>query len=142
MAQVSASLIVKELYQHHNSSRTQDLLPFGEAVLVASVPSLGRTSRFRRREQSLSSRLSTLPAFDLGVGPSRCAADSTVRVYYLAFNISSFIIIITGQPALHVYRHIISYTLWETMKAMEQAFLPIIEANRKGNLKSGWIYLL
>jgi len=28
------------------------------------------------------------------------------------------------------------------MKAMEQAFLPIIEANRKGNLKSGRICLL
>jgi hypothetical protein len=25
---------------------------------------------------------------------------------------------------------------------MEQAFLPIIEANRKGNLKNGRIYLL
>jgi hypothetical protein len=28
------------------------------------------------------------------------------------------------------------------MKAMEQAFLLIIEPNRKGNLKSGRIYLL
>jgi hypothetical protein len=27
------------------------------------------------------------------------------------------------------------------MKGMEQAFLPITEANRKGNLKSGRIYL-
>jgi hypothetical protein len=77
-----------------------------------------------------------------GVGPSRCAADSTARVYDQAFNISSFIVIIAGQPALHVCRLIISYTLWEVMKAMEQAFLPIIDANRKGNLKSGRIYLL
>ena len=83
-----------------------------------------------------------LPASDLGVGPSRCAADSTARVYDQAFNISSFIVIIAGQPALHVCRLIISYTLWEVMKTMEQAFLPIIDANRKGNLKSGRIYLL
>jgi hypothetical protein len=76
------------------------------------------------------------------VGPSRCAADSTARVYDQAFNISSFIGFIAGQPALHVGRLIICYTLWESIKAMEQAFLPIIEANRKGNLKSGWIYLL
>jgi hypothetical protein len=75
------------------------------------------------------------------VGPSRCAADSTARVYDQAFNISSFIVIIAGQPALHVCR-IISYTLLEAMKTMEQAFLPTIEANRKGNLKSGRIYLL
>jgi len=27
------------------------------------------------------------------------------------------------------------------MKAMEQAFLPITEANRKGNLNSGQVYL-
>jgi hypothetical protein len=65
MAPVSASLIGKELYKHNNSARTQDLLPFGEAVLVASVPSMGRTSRFRSRELGLSSRLSTLPASDL-----------------------------------------------------------------------------
>jgi hypothetical protein len=77
-----------------------------------------------------------------GVGPSRCAADSTARVYDQAFNISSFIVIIAGQSALHVCRLIISYTLWEVMKTMEQAFLPIIDANRKGNLKSGRIYLL
>jgi hypothetical protein len=76
------------------------------------------------------------------VGPSRCAADSTARVYYQAFNISSFIVVTTGQPALHVCRLIISYTLWESMKTMEQTFLPIIEANRKVNLKSGQIYLL
>jgi hypothetical protein len=37
---------------------------------------------------------------------------------------------------------IITYTLWETMKAMQQAFLPIIEANGKGNLKGGRIYRL
>jgi hypothetical protein len=78
----------------------------------------------------------------MSIGPSRCAADSTARVYDQAFNISSFIVIIAGQPALHVCRLIISYTLWEVMKAMEQAFLPIIDANRKGNLKSGRIYLL
>jgi hypothetical protein len=83
-----------------------------------------------------------LRAGDGSVGPSRCAADSTARVYYQALNISSFIVIIAGQPALHVCRLIISYTLWEAMKAMEQAFLSIIEANRKGNLKSGRIYLL
>jgi len=76
------------------------------------------------------------------VGPSRCAADSTARFYDQAFNISSFIVIIAGQPALHVCRLIISYALWEAMKAMEQAFLPIIEANREGNLKSERIYLL
>jgi hypothetical protein len=78
----------------------------------------------------------------MSVGPSRCAADSTAIVYYQAFNISSFIIIIAGQPVLQVCRLIISYTLWEAMKAMEHAFLPIIEVNRKGNLKSGRIYLL
>ncbi len=76
------------------------------------------------------------------VGPSRCAADSTARIYYQAFNISSFIVIIARQSALHVCRLIISYTLWKAMKAMEQAFLPIIEANRKGNLKWCRIYLL
>jgi hypothetical protein len=76
------------------------------------------------------------------VGPSRCAADSTARVYYQAFNIRSFIVVIIGQPALHVCRLIISSTLWEAMKTMEQAFLLIIEANRKGNLKSGRTYLL
>jgi hypothetical protein len=76
------------------------------------------------------------------VGPSRCAADSTARFYDQAFNISSFIVIIAGQPALHVCRLIISYALWEAMKAMEQAFLPIIEADREGNLKSERIYLL
>ena len=65
MAPVSASLIGQELRQHHNSARAQDLLPFGEDLLFASVPSLGRTSRFRSREQGLSSRLSTLPASDL-----------------------------------------------------------------------------
>ncbi len=78
----------------------------------------------------------------MSVGPSRCAADSTARVYDQAFNISSFIVIIAGQPALHVCRLIISYTLWEAMKTMEQAFLLTIEANRKGNLKSGRIYRL
>jgi hypothetical protein len=76
------------------------------------------------------------------VGPSRCAADSTARFYDQAFNISSFIVIIARQSALHVCRLIISYALWEAMKAMEQAFLPIIEANREGNLKSERIYLL
>ena len=76
------------------------------------------------------------------VGPSRCAADSTARVNYQVFNNSSFIVVITGQPALHVCRLIITYTLWKAMKTMEQAFLLIIEANRKGNLKSGRIYLL
>jgi hypothetical protein len=81
------------------------------------------------------------PPLILGVGPSRCAADSTARVYYQAFNIRSFIVVIIGQPALHVCRLIISSTLWEAMKTMEQAFLLIIEANRKGNLKSGRIYL-
>jgi hypothetical protein len=91
--------------------------------------------------QGCVSTLNFPPASDLGVGPSRCAADSTARVYYQAFNISSFIIIIAGQPALHVCRLIISYTLWEAMKGMEQALLPITEANRKGNLKSGRIYL-
>jgi hypothetical protein len=75
------------------------------------------------------------------VGPSRCAADSTARVYDQAFNISSLIVIVAGQPALHVCRLIISYALWGAMKAMEQAFLLITEANRKGNLKSGRIYL-
>jgi uncharacterized protein (DUF4415 family) len=45
------------------------------------------------------------------VGPSRCAADSTARVYYQAFNIRSFIVVIIGQPALHVCRLIISSTL-------------------------------
>jgi hypothetical protein len=86
--------------------------------------------------------LSLCPLLIWSVGPSRCAADSTAIVYYQAFNISSFIIIIAGQPVLQVCRLIISYTLWEAMKAMEQAFLPIIEVNRKGNLKSGRIYLL
>jgi len=76
------------------------------------------------------------------VGPSRCAADLTAKVYDQAFNISSFIVIIAGQPALLVGWLIISYTLREAMKAMEQAFLPIIEANSKGNLESGRIYLL
>jgi hypothetical protein len=84
----------------------------------------------------------TRPLLIWSVGPSRYAADSTARVYYQAFNISPFIVIIAGQPALHVCRLIISYTLWEAMKAMEQVFLPIIEANREGNLKSGRIYLL
>ena len=78
----------------------------------------------------------------MSVGPSRCAADSTARIYYQAHNISSFIVIIARQSALHVCRLIISYTLWEAMKAMEQAFLTIIEANRKGNLKWCRIYLL
>ena len=76
------------------------------------------------------------------VGPSRFTSDSTARVYDQAFNISSFIVIIAWQPALHVCRLIISYTLWGAKQAMEQAFLPIIEANRKGNLKSGRTYLL
>jgi hypothetical protein len=76
------------------------------------------------------------------VGPSRCAADSTARVYYQAFNISSFIVIIAWQPALHVCRLIIYYTHWEAKKAMEQAFLAIVKANRKGHLKSGRTYLL
>jgi len=66
------------------------------------------------------------------VGPSRCAADSPARVYDRAFNISSFIVIIAGQSALHVCQLIISYNLWEAMKAMEQVFLPIIKGNRKG----------
>jgi hypothetical protein len=57
-------------------------------------------------------------------------------------NISSFIVFIARQSALHVCRLIISYNLWEAMKAMEQAFLPMIEANRKGNLKWCRIYLL
>jgi hypothetical protein len=83
-----------------------------------------------------------LPATEWSVGPSRCAADSTARIYYQAFNISSFIVIIARQSALHVCRLIISYTLWEAMKAMEQAFLTIIEANRKGNLKWSRINLL
>ena len=100
------------------------------------------TSRYRRREQEIPPILELRPASDLGVGPSRYAADSTARVYDQAFNISSFIVIIAGQPALHVCRLIISYALWETIKAIEQAFLPIIEANRKGNLKSGRTYLL
>jgi hypothetical protein len=71
------------------------------------------------------------------VGPSRCAADSTARFYDQALNI-----IITGEPALDVCWLIITYTLREAMKAVEQAFLPITEANRKGNLKNGRTYLL
>jgi hypothetical protein len=76
------------------------------------------------------------------VGPSRYAADSTAKDYDQTFNISSLNIILTGQSALHVCRLIITYTLWEAMNAIEQAFLPITEANRKGNLKNGRIYLL
>jgi hypothetical protein len=64
-----------------------------------------------------------LPASDRqSVGPSRYAADSTARAYDQAFCISAFNIIIIGQPALHVFRFIIADTLWQAMKAMEQAF--------------------
>jgi len=99
---------------------------FSLTLLCGQIPGEGDNMRIRLRP----------------VGPSRCAADSTARVYDQAFNISSFIVVIARQSALHVCRLIISYTLWEAMKAMEQAFLPIIEANSKGNLKSGLIYLL
>jgi hypothetical protein len=76
------------------------------------------------------------------VGPSRFAADSIAKDYDQSFNISSLNIVIDGHSSLHVCRLIITYTLWEAMKAMGQAFLPITEANRKGNLKNGRIYLL
>jgi hypothetical protein len=76
------------------------------------------------------------------LGSSRCAADSTAKGYDQAFNISTLNSIIAGHSALHVCQLIITYTLWEATKAMEQAFLPITEANRKGNLKNGRIYLL
>ena len=79
---------------------------------------------------------------DPRVGPIRYAAGSPAKDYDQSFNTSSLNIIVTGQSALHVCRLIITYTLWEVMKAMEQAFLPITNVNRKGNLKNGRIYLL
>ena len=45
-------------------------------------------------------------------------------------------------PALQRCRLNTSYTPFETVRAMEQALLPTIEANRKGNLKNEWTYLL
>jgi len=45
-------------------------------------------------------------------------------------------------PALQRCRLNTSYTPFEAVRAMEQALLPTIETNRKGNLKNGRIYLL
>jgi hypothetical protein len=45
-------------------------------------------------------------------------------------------------PALQRYRLNTSYTLFEAVRAMEQALLPTIEANRKWNLKNERTYLL
>ena len=45
-------------------------------------------------------------------------------------------------PALQRCRLNTSYTPFEAVRAMEQALLPTIEANRKGNLKSERTYLL
>jgi len=45
-------------------------------------------------------------------------------------------------PALQRCRFNTSYTSFEAVRAMEQALLPTIEANRKGNLKNARTYLL
>jgi hypothetical protein len=45
-------------------------------------------------------------------------------------------------PALQRCRLNTNYTPFEAVRAMEQALLPTIEANRKGNLKNERTYLL
>ena len=45
-------------------------------------------------------------------------------------------------PALQRCRLNTSYTFFEAVRVMEQALLPTIEANRKGNLKNERTYLL
>ena len=45
-------------------------------------------------------------------------------------------------PALQRCRLNTSYTPFEAVRAMEQALLPVIGANRKGNLKNERTYLL
>ena len=45
-------------------------------------------------------------------------------------------------PALQRCRLNTSYTPFEAVRTMEQALLPTIEANRKGNLKNERTYLL
>ncbi len=61
------------------------------------------------------------------VGPSRCAADSTAQDYH---------------QAVYICPLNTSYTPFEAVRAMEQALLPTIEANGKGNLKNERTYLL
>ena len=75
------------------------------------------------------------------VGPSRCAADSTAQDYHQAFYIRPLNTI--ADPALSPRAMPARHRLhsFEAVRAMEQALLPTIEANRKGNLKNGRTYL-
>jgi hypothetical protein len=75
------------------------------------------------------------------VGPSRCAADSTAQDYHQAFYIRPLNTI--ADPALSPKAMPARHRLhsFEAVRAMEQALLPTIEANRKGNLKNGRTYL-
>ena len=77
------------------------------------------------------------------VGPSRCAADSTAQDYHHAVYICPLNTIADPAPSpTQRCRLNTSYTPFEAVRAMKQALLPTIEAYRKGNLKSGRIYLL
>ena len=76
------------------------------------------------------------------VGPSRFPADSTVEDYHHAVYICPLNTIAnpapspTAMPAQHQLHSI------KAVRAMEQALVPTIGANRKGNLKNERTYLL
>ena len=76
------------------------------------------------------------------VGLSRCAADSTALDYHQAVYIRPLNPLQIQLPALQRCRLNTSYTPFGAVRAMEQALLPTIEANRKGNLKNERTYLL
>ena len=85
-----------------------------------------------------------LPAFHSGAALDQAAARQ-IQQTKTTTKLSIFALSAPLQirlPALQRCRLNTSYTPFEAVRAMEQALLPTIEANRKGNLKNERTYLL